>query len=173
MASQNRRKTAYMGLLLAFALILSYVESLIPFFFGVPGMKLGLANLAVLLTLYIFGAKEAVVLNMGRIVIASFLFGNMSMLFYSAVGGIVSFGVMLFMKKSRIFSMTGVSMGGGVFHNIGQLLTAFLVTKTVGIFYYMPVLLLAGAGTGFLNGLVATQVYSHLPFPESDGHRTT
>ncbi|MDE6607966.1 MAG: Gx transporter family protein, partial [Lachnospiraceae bacterium] len=88
-----------MGLLLAFALILSYVESLIPFFFGVPGMKLGLANLAVLLALYLFGGREAFLLNVLRILLSSFLFGNMSMFFYSAAGGVVSFLGMLLMKR--------------------------------------------------------------------------
>lgn len=160
---QGRKRTAYGGLLLAFALVLSYVESLIPFFFGIPGMKLGLANLAVLLTMYLFGEKEALGLNLGRIVVASFLFGNMSMLLYSAAGGIVSFVVMAVMKRFKCFSMTGVSMGGGVFHNVGQLLVAFLVTGTEGIFYYMPLLLLAGIGTGFLNGIIAAAVYPHLP----------
>ena len=111
MASQGKGKTAYMGLLLAFALILSYVESLIPFFFGVPGMKLGLANLAVLLTLVLFGAGEAITINIGRIIIASFMFGNMSMLLYSMAGGLFSFLVMFLMKKSRKFSITGISMG--------------------------------------------------------------
>lgn len=166
MASQGKGKTAYMGLLLAFALILSYVESLIPFFFGVPGMKLGLANLAVLLTLVLFGAGEAITINIGRIIIASFMFGNMSMLLYSMAGGLFSFLVMFLMKKSRKFSITGISMGGGVFHNVGQLLVAFAVVGTKSIFYYMPFLLAAGIGTGFLNGIIATAVCPHLPFKE-------
>lgn len=162
MASQGKGKTAYMGLLLAFALILSYVESLIPFFFGIPGMKLGLANLAVLLTLLLFGAGEALTINIGRILLSSFLFGNMSMLLYSMAGGLLSFLVMVLMKKTKKFSITGISMGGGVFHNIGQLLVAFIVVETKSIFYYLPVLLVAGVVTGFLNGLITTTVYPHL-----------
>lgn len=163
MDSRSKGRAAYGGLLLAVALVLSYVESLIPFFFGIPGMKLGLANLAVLLTMYLFGAKAALGLNIGRIVIASFLFGNMSVLLYSMAGGIASFCVMAVMKRAKRFSMTGVSMGGGVFHNAGQLMIAFLVTGTKSIFYYLPVLLIAGIGTGFLNGIVAAAVYPHLP----------
>lgn len=162
MASQGKEKTAYMGLLLAFALILSYVESLIPFFFGVPGMKLGLANLAVLLTLVLFGAGEALTINLSRIMLSAFLFGNMSMLLYSIAGGIAGFIVMFCMRKMKKFSITGVSMGGGVFHNIGQLLVAFFVVETSSVFYYMPVLILAGAGTGFLNGIIAAAVCPHL-----------
>lgn len=163
MASQGKGKTAYMGLLLAFALILSYVESLNPFFFGIPGMKLGLANLAVLLTLILFGAGEALTINVGRILIASFMFGNMSMLLYSMAGGLLSFLIMVLLKKTKKFSITGISMGGGVFHNIGQLLVAFIVVETKSIFYYLPVLLVAGVVTGFLNGMITTAVYPHLP----------
>lgn len=158
----GRGKTAYMGLLLAFALILSYVESLIPFFFGVPGMKLGLANLAVLLALYLFGGREAFLLNVLRILLSSFLFGNMSMFFYSAAGGIFSFLVMLLMKRVKKFSMIGVSMGGGVFHNVGQVLVAFFVVRTEGIFYYVPALLVMGVVTGGLNGSIAAQIYPYL-----------
>lgn len=157
-----RKKTAYMGLLLSFALILSYVESLIPLFFGVPGMKLGLANLAVLLALYLFGGKEALLLNVLRILLSSVLFGNMSMFFYSAAGGLFSFFVMLLMKKMKKFSMIGVSMSGGVFHNIGQVLVAFAVVRTEGIFYYVPALLVMGVVTGGLNGIIAAQTYPYL-----------
>jgi len=158
----DRKKTAYMGLLLSFALILSYVESLIPFFFGVPGMKLGLANMAVLLALYLFGGREAFLLNVMRILLSSVLFGNMSTFFYSAAGGVFSFLVMLLMKKVKKFSMIGVSMGGGVFHNMGQVLIAFLVVRTEGIFYYVPALLVMGVVTGGLNGIIAVQVYPYL-----------
>ncbi len=158
----DKRKTAYMGLLLSFALILSYVESLIPFFAGIPGMKLGLANLAVLLALYLFGGREALLLNFLRILLASLLFGNMSIFFYSMAGGIFSFFIMLFMKKTKKFSMAGVSMGGGVFHNIGQLLTAFCIVGTEGIFYYTPALLVMGVVTGGLNGIIAGQTYPRL-----------
>lgn len=158
----DKRKTAYMGVFLSFALILSYVESLIPFFFGVPGMKLGLANLAVMLALYLFGGREAFLLNILRILLSSVLFGNMSVFFYSAAGGFFSFIVMLFMKKVKRFSMIGVSMGGGVFHNVGQILVAFFIVRTEGIFYYVPALLVMGVVTGGLNGVIAAQVYPYL-----------
>ncbi len=162
MASHNKQKVAYIGLLIAFALILSYVESLIPFFFGIPGMKLGLANLAVLLTLYLFGWKDALFVSVCRILLASFMFGNMSVLLYSLAGGILSFCVMFLFRRSNLFSMVGTSMGGGVFHNIGQLLVAFAVVHTKGLLYYTPVLLLAGLVTGFWNGILASLVYEKL-----------
>lgn len=161
-ASADNKHIAYRGLLLAFAMILSYVEAQIPFFFGIPGMKLGLANLAVLLALFLFGAGEAFTLNMIRIILSSFLFGNMSMLLYSAAGGLFSFAAMLFMKRQKVFSIVGISMGGGVFHNVGQLLTAFFVVRTGGIFYYMPVLLVAGVITGFVNGIAASAVLPYI-----------
>lgn len=162
MELSGRRKTAYMGLLLSFALILSYVESLIPFFFGVPGMKLGLANLAVMLALYLFGTEAAFLLNVLRILLSSVLFGNMSIFFYSVAGGLFSFIVMLFMKKLKRFSMIGVSMGGGVFHNVGQILMAFFIVRTEGIFYYVPALLFMGVVTGGLNGIIVAEVYPYL-----------
>lgn len=159
---RDRPNTAYMGMLLALSLILSYVESLIPFFFGIPGMKLGLANMAVLLALWQMGEKRALSINILRILLASLLFGNMSMFFYSAAGGALSFFMMAGMKRTGKFSAVGVSMGGGVFHNIGQLLVAFFVVRTEGVFYYIPFLLIAGMVTGFLNGMIVTAVSPHL-----------
>ncbi len=148
-----KNKTAYMGLFLSFALILSYVESLIPFYFGVPGVKLGLANLAVLLVLYRYGWKEALALNLARVFLSGFLFGNLFMVIYSLAGAAGSFLVMCFLKKTRGFSIMGVSMAGGVCHNIGQ---------TAGIVFYLPVLLAAGLLTGLLIGLLAREVIKYI-----------
>lgn len=151
-----------MGLLLATALILSYVESLIPFFFGVPGMKLGLPNMAIVMALYMFGWKEAIVINVFRIVISGFLFGNMYGILFSLSGAVISFIAMLIIKSTDRFSMTGTSIIGGVFHNIAQILVAAFVVKTSGIIYYMPVLIIAGVITGFINGTIASQVMTHI-----------
>ena len=158
----HTKKTAWLGMFLAFALILSYVEALIPFSFGIPGIKLGLANLAVLLALYRMGKKEAFLIDILRIVLNGFLFGNLYSILYSMAGGILSFGIMVFLKKTGRFGMTGVSMAGGVFHNIGQLLVAAAVVETGGIFYYIPPLLIAGVGTGFLIGIVSQQVLNRV-----------
>lgn len=160
-----KTNTAYMGLLLAFAMMLSYIESLIPFFFGLPGMKLGLANLAVVLSLYLFGWKEALTINSMRVLLTSFLFGSMSTLLYSAAGAAASFAAMILLRKTNKFSETGVSMAGGVFHNIGQLTAAFFVVRTMGIFYYFPVLLVSGLVTGFLIGVTARAVCPLLAAP--------
>ncbi|WWR14494.1 Gx transporter family protein [Lachnospiraceae bacterium JLR.KK008] len=153
----HSEKTAALGVLLAFALILGYVETLIPFSFGVPGMKLGLANLAVVLTLYLSGVKEAFWIDILRIVLSGFLFGSMYSLLYSLAGGMLSFAAMAFAKKTGGFGVCGVSMAGGVFHNIGQLAVAAFVVETKGIFYYLPPLLVSGTVTGMLTGIISGQ----------------
>ena len=154
----NTKKLVKLGLLLAIALILSYVESLIPFGFGIPGIKLGLANLAVLLCLYCIGTKEAIGLNIMRILLSGFLFGNMYSIIYSLAGGVLSFLVMWIGKKINLWSISGVSVLGGVGHNIGQILIAAFVVETVGVFFYIPFLLFAGVLTGVLMGLITKLV---------------
>lgn len=145
-------------MLLAFALILGYVETLIPFSFGIPGIKLGLANLAVLLALCLIGTKEAFLIDVLRIVLSGFLFGNMYSILYSLAGGLLSFFVMYLAKKTHRLGIPGVSVSGGIFHNIGQLAVAAFVVETKGIFYYLPPLLISGVVTGLLIGIVSDQV---------------
>lgn len=157
-----RKKTAFLGVFLAFALILSYVESLIPFYFGVPGVKLGLANLAVLLALFCYGWKEALLINVARVLLAGFLFGNLFMIMYSLTGALFSFVAMLFLKKTKRFSMVGVSIAGGVSHNVGQIMVAYFVTKTAGVAFYLPVLLAAGAVVGMVIGITASKTQKHI-----------
>lgn len=155
------KKTAYLGVFLAFALILSYIESLIPFFFGIPGAKLGLANLAVVLVLYLYGWREALLLNIMRVLLAGFMFGSLFMAMYGMAGALCSFLAMCLIKKSGRFSIAGVSMAGGVCHNIGQLLVAVFVTRTAGVMFYLPALLAAGLLTGLLIGLLSGEVIKH------------
>lgn len=160
--NKNKQKVAYIGFFLAFALILSYVESLIPFYFGVPGVKLGLANLAVLMMLYLYGVREALTLNIMRVLLAGFLFGNLFMIMYSMAGAASSFLIMCLLKRQKGFGIAGISMAGGVFHNIGQILVAYFVTKTAGVAFYLPVLLMAGVITGLINGLIAERILKHI-----------
>lgn len=155
-------KTAYMGLLLAFALILSYIESLLPFSFGIPGIKLGLSNLAVLLGICLIGYRQALLLAISKAVICGFLFGNLSMMIYSLAGALFSFAIMAVMTKSGWFHLPVISMAGGVMHNMGQVLTAYLAIKTYGLVYYVPILILAGVITGTLNGIAASLVMPYL-----------
>lgn len=156
------KRTVFIGLFVAFALILSYVESLIPFGLGIPGIKLGLANLAVLLCLYKYGAKEALLLNITRILLAGFLFGNLYMILYSLTGGIISFCAMCFAKRLDCFTPKGVSVLGGVSHNIGQIFIAAFVVETAGVFFYIPYLIIAGMVTGWLIGVTAEALLPHL-----------
>ena len=133
-----RTKVAYFGVFTALALIFSYVESLIPFHIGIPGVKLGLANLIVVVALYKMGTEEAYALSVARIVLSGFLFANLFSIIYSLAGGMLSLTVMVFLKKKGWFSVYGVSLAGGVMHNVGQLLVAYFTVNTYGIFYYVP-----------------------------------
>lgn len=153
-----RNKVAYLGVFLALALICSYVESLIPFYFGVPGVKLGLTNVVVVLMLYCVGTKEALIISVLRIVLAGFLFGSFFSIFYSMAGGILSFFIMFLLKKTGKFGVLPISISGGIFHNVGQLAVAAMVVENYNIFYYLPVLLIAGAVTGLLIGVAAQEM---------------
>uniref|UniRef100_UPI003FED5E72 Gx transporter family protein n=1 Tax=Roseburia sp. TaxID=2049040 RepID=UPI003FED5E72 len=153
-----RNKVAYMGVFLALALICSYVESLIPISFGIPGVKLGLTNIVVVLMLYCIGAKEALAVSVCRIVLAGFLFGNLFSILYSLAGSLLSFLIMWAVKRTGKLGILPVSVCGGIFHNIGQLAVAALVVENYNVFYYLPVLLLAGAATGLAIGVVAQEL---------------
>lgn len=157
-----KNRAAYFGVFIALALIFSYVETLIPIYFGIPGIKLGLANLLVLIVLYKRNAKEALLLSIVRIVLAGFMFTNLFSIVYSLAGGILSLAVMKFLKERGIFSVMGVSIAGGVMHNMGQLLVAMLVVETYRVGYYFPVLLIAGMLTGLLIGVAANEVLKRL-----------
>ena len=156
------KRIANASMLVALALIFSYVEILIPFSFGIPGIKLGLANIVVVTGLYILNPKEVLGILVARIVLVSFLFAGMSTMIYSLVGGILSFGIMLLLKKCKGFSTIGISIAGGIVHNTGQLIVAALVVESLNIFYYMPVLMVSGLITGMLIGIVAEKVSSVL-----------
>ncbi len=156
------RRTVELGFLLALALILSYVESLIPLSFGIPGIKLGLPNLIVLLLLYAGDKREALLVNVLRIVLSGFLFSNLYAILYALSGAAFSFAAMLIGKKWSRLSMVGVSVLGGVFHNMGQLVTAAFVVETFGVFYYLPFLLAAGTATGALLGFLGRELLPYL-----------
>lgn len=155
-------KVAYFGVFTALALIFSYVETLIPIQFGIPGVKLGLANLVIVLALYKMGVREAYLLSVVRVLLSGFLFGNYFSILYSLAGGLLSLSVMALVKRSDGFSVMGVSIAGGVFHNVGQLIVAMLVVETFSVAYYVPVLLVAGMLTGLLIGIVANEMLKRL-----------
>ena len=151
-------RVAVFGVFTALALIFSYIELLIPVNFGIPGAKLGLANLVTVIVLYKTDWREALLLSVVRVVLAGFLFGNLFGILYSLAGGLLSVTVMAALKKTGTFSVIGVSMAGGVSHNIGQLIMAMLVVETYRVGYYLPVLLIAGMVTGAVIGIVCREV---------------
>ena len=173
------KKTVELGFFLALALILAYVESLIPFSFGIPGIKLGLPNLIVVLLLARNnkveqnsalqntgrkqdGVREALLVNGLRIILSGFLFSNLYTILYALAGALCSFAAMLFGRRLKCFSIIGVSVLGGVFHNIGQIIVAMLVVETVYVGYYIPYLIVAGTVTGAVLGFVAMELVPYL-----------
>ena len=153
-----KSKAAYFGVFTALALIFSYVELLIPIQFCVPGMKLGLANLVIVIFLYKRNAKEAMLLSVVRILLAGLMFSNLFSILYSLAGGILSLIVMAVLKKLETFSVIGVSIAGGIAHNMGQLVIAMVVVETYRIGYYFPILLITGMVTGMLIGVISNEV---------------
>ena len=157
------KKVARMGVFIALAMIFSYIEVLIPFNFGIPGVKLGIANIVTVTSLYIFSTGEAFGISVIRIVLMGILFGNGMSLLYSLAGGLLSFLAMWIGKKINWFSVMGVSVAGGVFHNVGQILAVMLVMKNTMFVAYLPVLFVAGVVTGYLIGLLANKIIELLP----------
>ena len=148
-------KITLMALSIAVAMVLSFVESQIPAFVAIPGVKVGLANIAVMFTLYKLGWKEAVVISLVRVFMVSLLFGSAASLFYSAAGAVLSLLGMILLKKSGLFSMVAVSITGGVLHNVGQIAMACILLETNVIKYYLPFLILSGIVAGVVVGLAA------------------
>lgn len=149
------RKVAFLGLSIALAMILSFVESQIPVFTAVPGMKVGLPNLVMVFLLYRVGWKETVVVSVIRVVLVSLLFGNLQSLIFSIAGALLSLTGMILLQKTRLFSPIAVSVVGGVLHNVGQIIAACLWTGTAQIAYYLPVLFISGICAGVVIGLVS------------------
>lgn len=145
---------ARIGMLVAVAFVLSYIESLLPLNFGVPGIKAGLSNIVVLFSIFNFSPLTAFCIAIVRIVLCGFTFGSLSGMLYSLSGGILSFVVMLLLKKTKKFSVYGVSVAGGVSHNVGQILVAMVVLNNRLLMYYLPFLLIAGVVAGIATGML-------------------
>lgn len=145
---------ALYGMMTALAFLFGYVESLVPISLGFPGIKLGLANLAAIVSLYLLGPRAAVGITVVRILLVGFTFGNLSMMMYSFAGAAVSLALMLIFWRMDWFGVTGVSIIGGAGHNVGQLLLAAVVVETGGVFYYLPLLLAAGTVAGAVIGIL-------------------
>ena len=152
------KRVSMYGILVALAFIASYIEVLIPFNFHVPGMKLGLANIVVLSALYMGGAEAGITVSLIRIILIGLTFGNPYSAIYGLSGGILSFITMFLLKKTDFFGVLGVSMAGGVMHNLGQLLCAMVLLRLPAVFSYLSYLMLIGIITGGLIGLVVEEI---------------
>lgn len=150
----DNKNVAKIGMLVAVAFVLSYIESMLPLNFGVPGIKAGLSNIVVLFSIFNFNPLTAFGIAIVRIVLCGITFGSLSGMLYSLSGGILSFVVMLLLKKTKKFSVYGVSVAGGVSHNIGQIIVAMLVLNNRLIMYYLPFLLIAGVVAGVATGML-------------------
>ena len=154
-----------LALLTATAMILSYVESLLPSF-GIPGVKIGLANIAVIFTLFRLGWKEGIAVSLVRVLLVTLLFSSPAALAYSAAGAVLSLVVMALLRRIQVFSTVGVSVAGGVAHNAGQILVAMWLLETDTLIYYLPVLVVAGVAGGILTGLCAALLIRRIPDTE-------
>ena len=157
------KKISFLGIATSVALILAYVEVLLPpIFVAIPGIKLGLPNIAIIFVLFKYGVWNAAIVSFVRIVIVSLLFGNPMTFAYSVAGALLSLFVMAVLKKLGIFSIVGISVSGGVFHNMGQILTAMILLRTAELGYYMVVLAFTGTLSGIFVGLCSGLLLRHL-----------
>ena len=156
------KRIASLGVYITFALILSYIEALIPLPLMIPGMKLGLANLIIVIGLMKFSKMECFAISMMRVIISSLLFGNIFAMAYSLAGAILSFLIMIIMLKLKGISLVSVSVMGAVFHNIGQIIMAILLLESVSLIYYLPALMISAIITGSVIGLISIEVVKRL-----------
>jgi heptaprenyl diphosphate synthase len=146
-----------LGLLASLALALSYLEALLPpITAAFPGIKMGLPNIVIVFVLFAFGAKEAALISVVRLLAVFLLFGNAVMLLYSATGACLSLALMVILKRTGVFSCVGVSVSGAVFHNLGQILVAVLMLETPQIAFYLPILTISGVIAGAVVGIVGS-----------------
>lgn len=159
---KKTKRLVLLAMLTAVAMILSYVESLLPSV-GIPGVKMGLANIAVIFALFCFGWKEAAALSLVRVVLVSLLFGSVGAMLYSLAGAVLSLAVMALLRRIDRFSTVGISVAGGVAHNAGQILMAMLILQTKQLLGYLPVLAVSGIAGGVLTGLAAALLIRRIP----------
>lgn len=156
--TNTAKAVATCGVMTALAIVFGYIEHLIPMPFGIYGLKLGLANLAVVIALYALNSYYALSINATRIILCSILFGSFTSFWYSLVGGALSFAIMILIKKTKKFSVIGVSVCGAIAHNLGQIAVAMILTEEFRVAIYLPILLITGAITGTLIGMISTLI---------------
>lgn len=161
--TNRTKKVAYLGLMAAVALILSYVEALFPpIYAAVPGIKVGLPNIVIIFMLYRFGLKEAAAVSLVRLAAVALLFGSVMTLAYSLAGAVLSLTLMALCKRFNIFTTVGVSVVGGVSHNLGQIIVAMIVMETAQIGYYMVILAITGTLAGVFIGLAGSLLLKYV-----------
>lgn len=162
----DTKKTVTLSALIAVAMILSYIESLVPAFVAVPGVKMGLSNIATVFALYTLGWPYAICVSLVRVFLSALLFGNIVGLIYSLSGACFALLVMILLKNFNLFSSVGVSVAGGVCHNAGQIIAACIVMKTAGIaLYFIPLVIsgtLSGVLIGLVSGMLVEKIKKHL-----------
>ena len=155
--NNRTQKNAFIGLATAFAMVLSYIEMILPpIYSAVPGIKVGLPNIVIIFLIYKLSFKEAALVSLVRIFLSALLFGTAVSLIYSLSGAVSSLLVMVVLKKTNMFSILGVSISGAVFHNLGQILAAIIVMQTIEIGYYMIVLSISGIIAGVFVGIAGS-----------------
>ena len=166
--STRTQKLALCGVLTALAMIFGYIESVISVPLPVPGIKVGLPNIAIITILYVVGIKEAVAVNLIRITLTAVLFGNLNSFLFSMSGAVLSMIIMIILKKIQFFSSVGVSVAGGVLHNIGQIIAAVFIMGSGAIVYYLPVLMITGTVTGAVIGIVIYAIIAYITCPRKE-----
>ena len=162
---EKTKKIAFLGVITSVALILAYVEAILPpIYAAVPGIKVGLPNIVIIFILYRYGVKEAVMVSGVRLLIVALLFGNVMTLAYSTAGAVLSLLVMSLLKKIDSFSTVGVSIAGAVSHNLGQIAVAVILLESVQISYYMIVLAVTGTVAGIFIGLAGNAILKRVNF---------
>lgn len=151
-------KVSFIGMMVALSFVLSYIESLIPLSVGIPGVKAGLSNIPVMITLYMAGPLIAGILALTKVTLVSLTFGSMSSFFYSLSGAMLSIIIMAVFKHLDIFTVRGVSILGGIMHNMGQLIVAVFIVENAKLLYYLPVLIISGIAAGLAIGLIANLI---------------
>lgn len=154
-SKMSTRDVALCAVMIALALVFSYVERLIPVTPSIPGIKLGLSNLVIVCAIYLLGPKYGFVISVARIFLAGFMFGTMTTIIYSLAGGMLSFLVMVLLYKLAKMSVLTVSCIGGICHNIGQIVVAMIIYENLILGYYLPVLMVVGFITGLVIGIVS------------------
>ena len=158
------QKTAFLGLCTALAMVFAYVEAVLPpIITAVPGLKMGLPNIVIIFLLYRYGWKQAALVSFVRVFAVALLFGNLNSFAYSMAGAVLSLLGMMLLKRLGWLSVVGVSVAGGVLHNVGQILTAIFILQTVEIGYYLIVLAISGTLSGVLIGIVGALMIKRVP----------